>query len=250
MRNKNKKNTTNKYDISFVSTVPGLEKIEDCLPKPVSKYIPDWWKEMPTKQNVVDLDGFHKTGQPTAGNAKICPSFADYFSKGYIMPMWTDTIIYYDSKSDAYEWRTSDSQFVWSQHHNDQYLKNVNHKFFGKKSYFVFKIECPWKVISEEKFLMYQLPTYFHFNDDYSVVPGVRDISVYPVMNIQFLIHSDKKEIFIERGTPIAHFIPFKKEDISIDVRAANENDKKIIEKFQINSRTKFFSTYRKDKKQ
>jgi hypothetical protein len=238
-----------KYDISFVSNVPGLELIEDCTPKPISKYIPDWWKEMPMEKSTFSLKDYREYGGPKFGNAKVCPSFADYFSNGYIMPMWTDTIISYNSELDSYEWTTPDPQFSWTAHHNDQYLTYADHKFFGKKSYFVLKMQCPWRIFSEEKFLMYQLPTYFHFNDDYSVIPGVRDISVYNVMNIQFLIHSDKKEIFIKRGTPIAHFIPFRKKDISIDVRAANENDKKNIERFHLNSKTKFFKTYKKDKK-
>jgi hypothetical protein len=237
------------YDISFVSGVPGLEKIEECIPKPVSKYIPDWWKKMPTEQNSLNMKDFDTVG-PQGGNAKICPSFADYFSTGYIMPMWTDTIIHYDSTIDFYRWRTADPQFAWSHHSNKQYLDHVEHKFFGKKSYFVLKMECPWKIFSKEKFLMYQLPAYYHFNDDYSIIPGVRDISTYHVMNIQFVIHSDKKEIFIERGTPIAHFIPFKKENISIDVRGANEDDKKNIEIFNLNLKTKFFKTYKKDRRQ
>lgn len=230
-------------DISFVSMVPDLYEIEECRPKPVSKFIPDWWKEMKTVSNVASIDNIE------AGNAKICPSFADYFSHGYMMPMWTDTIIYYDSKSESYRWRTASEKFSWSYHANKQYLNEVDHRFFGKKSYFIFKTECPWIVLSKEKYLMYQLPAYYHFNEDYSAVPGVRDISVYPVMNIQIAIHSDKKEILIERGTPIAHFIPFKKESISVDVRQATIEDEKKINAFLINAETKFFSTYKIDKR-
>lgn len=229
--------------ISFVSRIPGLYDIEECRPKPVSKFIPDWWKEMELKTNSLSLN------ETNFGNAKICPSFADYFSNGYIMPMWTDTIIYYDSDTNEYKWRTSSDKFEWSYHSNDQYLKHVDHKFLGKKSYFIFKIECPWLVLSKEKYSMYQLPVFFDFNEDYSAFPGVRDVSVYNVMNIQLLIHSDKKEIFIERGTPIAHFIPFKKNAIPVDIRDATEEDYKKINKFDLNAETKFFSTYRIDKR-
>lgn len=236
-------NNIKKDDISFISTIPGLEDIQECVPKPISKYIPDWWKSMPTENNNLTIDMTH------FGNAKICPSFADYFSNGYVMPMWVDTIIYYDSSTNTYKWKTADKSFEWDTHLNRQYLDHVNHKFLGKDSYFVFKTLCPWMIFSESKYMMYQLPTFFNFNPDFSVIPGVRDISVYNVMNIQFLIHSDKKEIFIERGTPIAHFIPFKKEKINYEVRGANDKDIKKINAFKVNEKTKFFKTYKKDKR-
>ena len=213
----------NKTDITFISKFPGLEQISECLPKPVSKYIPDWWKKMPTQINQIGIDG------PIFGNAKICPSFADYFSHGYIMPMWADSVIYYDSLTNEWKWHTSDSSFIWDSHPNNQYLDHASHKFFGKDSYFILKAQCPWMVFSDEEYLMYQLPTYFHFNEDYSIVPGVRRINKYNEMNIQFVIHSDKKEIFIPRGTPIAHFIPFKDEKVSVDFRGMEDKDLKKI---------------------
>lgn len=230
----------NKPDISFISTVPGLESIESCVPKPVSKYIPDWWKNMPTETNNINIEN-----GPFFGNAKICPSFADYFSNGYIMPMWTDTIIYVDSSTGEWRWRTPNTLFEWGTHPNNQYLDYSQHKFFGKNSYAVLKMKCPWMVFSDQEYLMYQLPTYFHFNEDFSIVPGVRQIDKYNEMNIQFLIHSDKKEIFIERGTPIAHFIPFKKEKPLIDVRDATEKDFKKINKHNTNLKTKYFKFYK-----
>ena len=194
------------YDISFISMIPGLEKIDECIPKPISKYIPEWWKTMEIEGRKMSIDGLH------GGNIKTCPSFPDYFSQGYIMPMWTDTILKYDSDQQTFGWRTATEKFFWDVHRNDQYLDHVDHKFFGKKSYLIVKTHCPWRIVSNEKYMMYQLPTFFHFNEDFSVVPGVRDVGVYHDMNIQFVIHSDKKEIFIPRGTPIAHFIPIKKE--------------------------------------
>lgn len=235
----------NNSDISFISKVPGLETIEECIPKPISNFVPSWWKDMPVEKNTLSVRGV------SAGNAKLCPSFADYFSTGYIMPMWVDTVLQCDSETGEWFWQTPTDQFKWDIHTSKQYLDTVDHTYFGKKSYFVFKTECPWMVFSKEPYMMYQLPTYFHFNEDFSVVPGVRDIGSYNVMNIQFLIHSNKKEIIIKRGTPIAHFIPFKKEKIDIDVRGATEKDFKNIEKFNMDIQTKFFHTkiYKRERK-
>jgi hypothetical protein len=210
----------NKPIVEFVSTVPGLSLIEDCTPKPIQKFIPDWWKKLPTKKTMHNLD------ETNFGNIKVCPSFTDYFSHGFVVPMWVDSYLYYDEERDQYKWRTSTDDFKWHIHSNEQYISDVSHKFMGKDSYFVFKIQCPWKIITKKGYVLYQLPTFYEFNEDFSVVPGVLDTSVYNELNIQVLIHSTKKEIFIPRGTPLAHYIPFKKEKIEYKMREQNSEDK------------------------
>jgi hypothetical protein len=119
--------------IQFISTVPGLSSIEDCTPKPAIKFIPSWWKQMK------NIPSYHHIDEAEAGNVKNCPSFMDYFSSGYILPMWTDTILYYNDENKDWSWRSSDSRFTYSNHNNDQYLDFVSNSFLGKESYFVFK---------------------------------------------------------------------------------------------------------------
>lgn len=56
-------------DVTFISTIPGLTQLEDCIPKPTSKYTPDWWKSLKideVKKSAYDL---------YTGNIKHCPSF-------------------------------------------------------------------------------------------------------------------------------------------------------------------------------
>jgi hypothetical protein len=49
-----------------------------------------------------------------------------------------------------------------------------------------------------------------------------------------------KKEIFIPRGTPLAHYIPFKREKVDLEIRYATEKDKEQIAAHQLNLTTKF----------
>jgi len=237
----NKKNP----EVNFVTTIKGLNLLEDCVPKPAKEYIPDWWKESPTiKSEMV-------WGKSIAGNMKVCPSFSDYFTKGYIVPMWVDSHLYYDSDLKEFKWATADGNFIWSSHSNTQYLDYVDHKFLNKESFFIFKIRSPWSIFTTKGYSLYQLPTFFHFNEDFSVVPGVRDTDIYHEMNIQILIHSDKKEIFIPRGTPLAQYIPFKREKTKYNVREANQKDLSEISAHKLNLSTKFIglSSYLKDRK-
>lgn len=220
--------------IQFVSTVPGLASIEDCLPKPAHKALPDWWTKTPTVKSSVSLDG------QVVGNIKTCPALPDYFSQGYIIPMWTDSILRYDSKHNRYEWRVSDSSFSWDIHGGEQLLNHVPFTYLQKKALFVFKAVCPWRVITPKGYSVYQLPLTYHFNNEFSVFPGVIDTDVHHEINQQVMILKDKEEIFIKRGTPLAQYIPYKREKQKIEIRDANDNDKKIFTNYSRLFSTKF----------
>lgn len=232
-------------EVNFVTKIKGLTLLEDCLPKPAHEYIPQWWKDSPTVKTENTFDS------KTSGNMKACPSFADYFTKGYIVPMWVDSYLKYDSETGQWSWTVSDNRFSWDYHPNSQYLDYVDHKFLNKNSFFTFKSQLPWNIFTTKGYSLYQLPTFFHFNEDFSVVPGVRDTDIYHEMNIQILIHSDKKEIFIPRGTPIAQYIPFKREKTQYDIREANEKDLLKISAHELNMSTRFIplNSYLKDRK-
>lgn len=238
-----------KSKIELITDIPGLNDIEDAVPKPASKFLPDWWRDTPALKTETTLTSH------VNGNFKICPSFPDYFSRGFIVPMWVDSILYADkdeNNEDIWAWKTSNEQFSWQAHANYQYLKDVPHKYFGKESYFVFKAKLPWYVFTSPGISVYQLPTFFHFHEDFSVVPGVRDADIYHELNIQLLIHSKKKEIFIPRGTPLAHYIPFDRNlAIDLEIKYAEGNDINRIEAHRMNVRTKFspLVAYKQDKK-
>jgi len=239
---------TTEPKIELVTTIPGLNEIKDALPKPASKFIPDWWKNTPTVPTTFDMNTV------SIGNVKVCPSFPDYFSKGFIVPMWVDSFLYYTENEDnipEWKWKTANGQFSWSMHSKEQYLNDVPHKFFGKESHFIFKSRLPWYVFTPPGYSLYQLPPFFHFNEDFSAIPGVRDTDLYHEMNIQIVIHSKNKEIFIPRGTPLAHYIPFKRETIGLDVRYATERDNNLIAGHDLRTTTQFsaLTGYKKAKK-
>lgn len=180
--------------IQFISTVEGLESIEECLPKPAKHFIPKWFKDIPSTNSM---------------SVKVCPSFPDYFSQGYILPMWSDAKLVYNG--DSWWWRTSTNKFSWSIHENEQFLDYTKAKFNGSDSQFVFKADCPWRIITPPGWSVLQLPLFYHFNKDYSVLPGIIDTDVHHEINQQVLYHGNGEPVNISVGDPFVLYIPFKR---------------------------------------
>jgi hypothetical protein len=203
--------------IEFVSTVPGLDLIEECRPKPAKRFIPQWFKDVPAAPNQL---------LPTV---RICPSFTDYFSLGYIIPMWTDLKLKHEDGK--WSWESSSEDFKMSGHPSEQFIKYASPTLNGVEGQFFFKALSPWRIITPKGWSVLQLPLFYHFNSEFSVSPGVIDTDIFTQANQQVLYHGNGKEIEIKRGTPFALYVPFKRESsfLDIEVRSGTEED---IEKF------------------
>jgi hypothetical protein len=218
--------------ISFISTIEGLESIEECLPKPAKHFIPEWFKNVPIEMTELGV---------TFKTVKACPSFPDYFSQGYIIPMWTDAILNYNKENNEWAWQTPTVESKWEIHPQAQLLDHTDVSFSGAGANFTFKAVCPWRIITPPGWSVLQLPLFYHFNQDWSVLPGIIDTDIHSQINQQVLYHSDKKEIKINRGDPFVLYIPFKRSNkLKYDVRYQTEKDKKIFKKQDINMFTKF----------
>ena len=219
--------------IQFISTVEGLESIEECLPRPAKHFIPSWFKDIPSQADY-------------AFTVKNCPSFPDYFSQGYIIPMWTDVEIVSDG--DNWNWKTPLSEISWDSHSNNQFLDYTNAKFNGVDGQFVFKAVSPWRIITPPGWSVLQLPLFYHFNQEWSVLPGVIDTDVYSETNQQVLYHGNGKPVVIKCGDPFVLYIPFKRSNkLKHTIRYQTEKDKKLFKKhnLEINSSFRLNGNYR-----
>ena len=202
--------------IQFVSTLEGLESIEECLPKPAKHFIPQWFKDIPND---------------AIGNVKNCPSFPDYFSQGYILPMWGDVELKYEKEHDR--WSTSTSRiFSWDVHGNQQFLDHVDAKFNGVDGQFVFKANCPWRIITPPGWSVLQLPLFYHFNQEWSILPGIIDTDIHTEINQQVLYHGNSDTVTIKCGDPFVLYIPFKRSNkLKLETRYQTEKDRKLFKK-------------------
>jgi hypothetical protein len=208
--------------IQFISTVEGLESVEKTLPRPAKHFIPKWFKNIPSTDPL---------------SVKVCPSFPDYFSQGYIIPMWGDVELQYNKNK--WEWKSTLADFSWDVHGNDQFLDYTDVKFNGVDSQFVFKADCPWRIVTPPGWSVLQLPLFYHFNQEWSVLPGVIDTDVHSEINQQVLYHGNGNPIVIKCGDPFVLYIPFKRSNkLNHTIRYQTEKDKKFFKKgmFAINN--------------
>lgn len=225
--------------IEFVSMVEGLADIEECRPKPAKHFVPQWFKDIPANPNQANL------------TAKRCPSFTDYFSLGYVMPMWTDFKLKYEDQQMS--WESSSEDFRMRNHFNEQFIDYVDPNFYGVEGNFIFLTESPWRIITPKGWSVLQLPMFYHFNSEFSAIPGVIDTDVVTQSHHSILYHGKGKEIEIKRGTPLALYIPFKREStfLDLEVRSATEEDLENFNKVDVIFRkAEEYGMYRKMQRQ
>jgi len=201
--------------IQFISTFEGLESIEECLPRPAKHFIPKWFKDIPSNKRMT---------------VKDCPSFPDYFSQGYIIPMWSDVKMNFIDEVPRVN--ISAERFSFEFHGNQQMLDYKKASFNGVEGQFVFKAVCPWRIITPPGWSVLQLPLFYHFNQEWSVLPGIIDTDIHTEINQQILYHGDGKEVMIKCGDPLVLYIPFKRSDkLKHEVRYQTPEESKRFDK-------------------
>lgn len=220
--------------VVFISNLPHLIDIEECRPKPVSKFVPDWWKSTQIDKTVFQPDMID------FGNVKNCPSFSDYFSQGYCIPMWEDTVISFNRQTQDWFWKVPNKS-SWEYHTSDQFVDIAQPAVRNKNGYAVFKAISPWEVVTPPGYSVLALPMFYHFNKDFTVLPGIIHSDVRHRLNIQVLLHSDKEQIFIDRGTPLVQYIPFKRSDVlPMEYRTATKEDLNMLDASDLRYATTF----------
>jgi len=233
-------------NIEFICTVPGLQDIQECRPKPSKQFVPDWFKQVPHTLSIDDMPygpGSAQVGSinfPSSSTVKICPAFPDFFSLGYVLPMWCDTELGFNDETQEFLWKTSSDTFAWNIHTKNQFLKWNDASLQGDKVKFVFKATCPWRIVTPKGWSVLQLPLFYHFNKNFSVMPGVIDTDIFHEISQQVMYHGGDK-VTINRGDPFALYIPFeRKSKIGLEIRELTETDKKRFQRNDMNIASKF----------
>lgn len=208
--------------IQFVSRVPGLADIEWARPKPAKSFIPPWFKSLPASV---------QTPNGVVNTARHCPALPDYFSQGYIIPMWMDSELIYNTDSQTFFTNSSAGFPQWGFHPNPQFLDHVDTSSFGIKTDFVFKANSPWMAITEPGWSVLQLPIFYNFNKNWTVLPGVIDTDIHHELNQQVLFHGNNERVTINAGEAFALYIPFKREKTKYEIRDATEKDTRLFER-------------------
>lgn len=221
--------------IKFVNVINGLNPDEKILPYSAEKYYPRWWKEFP----------FNDNDTPTI---KRCPAIPDFFSQGYIVPMWMDMRVTsdfgYGERANLESIEMNNPFPSWSFHPAEQFIDSIDFNISNRKPEMILKVSSPWYVVTPKGWSTLVLPLWYEFVEDYTIVPGIVDTDVLHQMNHPIIVHSDKNTINFTKGSPFICYVPFKRTKINMEFI---NNDKKISE-YVLGQQSKW-SKYRNESK-
>jgi hypothetical protein len=90
---------------------------------------------------------------------------------------------------------------------------------------------------------------FYHFEKDFSVLPGIIHTDIHHEINQQVLYHGEGREVFIPRGTPLAQYIPFKRLETSVSVSDFTVEDSKMFRSQDLNIRSEYSGNYLRRKR-
>ena len=202
----------------FIKFINMSSDLDDCKPIDSKKFIPSWWKNLPLTHN----------GIPTIKN---CPSFPDYFGSGYIVPMWLD-VTATPQENDSFLFSKKFAPFPgWDVHPGEQFVEHVPAYVGDRKVTHTLKINCPWHIITSPGYSVMQIPLFYEFNRNWTVLPGIIDTDTHHQINQQVMIHSNLEPIEFKKGQPLALYVPFKRQSYSLESRDATNSDIEYFEK-------------------
>jgi len=213
-------NKNNDCVIKFVGMVKGIKDIEELRPKPASKFLPDWWKNIP-QQSLF--------GNPTI---KKCPGVHDFLKHGYILPMWANVKIITNESSIGYE--VEENKYgldflPWTEHPNDQLLNYGNFNSNGQKITHVLNMQTPWRIITPPGYSTMVLPLNYEFNENFTVMSGIFDTDIFHTTNVPTFIHTEKGSFDIKMGNPLLMYVPFKRIKNKVEFYGVEDKEHKHV---------------------
>lgn len=217
-------------DIIFTNTggVP-----EEFAPKPASKFIPDWYKDL---ESYISGEKKPDGNGGTSATAKRCMPIFDVISAGYIIVSPADVFISQRDGQPYYEW----SHFGLIQFHPKAQAPDHPHRN-GLEAFP--KWINHWAIKTPKGYsTLFVQP--FHRESIFSILPGIVDTDKYTApVNFPFTLNDTKFEGIIPAGTPIAQVIPFKRESWQMSEGTAKEFAEQSNATVKL--QTRFFDRYK-----
>ena len=223
-----------KNKVRFVAKQPSMLDLDIALPQPAEIFIPDWFKKIPP------FESEELTSILRRATSKSCPSFVDTFKEGYVIPAPCD--IWLKVLDDgSWEWRTA-SPLMTCEIHNDNQMVDYMPK--SSKVRKVFKLILPFTIHTSKNIWMKQVPMLWNYNTDFHIAYGQFNTNKVHQVNLQILYTSKKNEIIIKQGTPLAQYVPFRKEKFDIKIVENNKNYQLAEDKYIFAANSKFKGGY------
>ena len=215
---------------------------DEYAPKPSSKYLPDWYKDM---DSYVGGEKQPNGMGQTVATIKRCMPVFDAINTGYIIPTPTDIWIKQvnideeDSTKTqpVYEWPGIEIINFHPVEQAPNYPNNPGHSITYPKWI------NPWSIKTPPGYSTAFVQPW-HRKSMFTILPGVVDTDQYtsPV-NFPFVLNDIKFEGLIPAGTPMAQVIPFKRDSWEMEFGGVEDSERHRINTLMLRSR--FFDSYK-----
>jgi hypothetical protein len=224
--------------ITFINTL-GIP--EEFSPKPSSKHIPDWYKDL---DSYMDKDKKPNGSGVTSATIKRCMPVFDSINSGYIIPTPCDIWITQkpleensNKTQPFYEWPGLTAIEFHPIIQAPNHPSNKGHEISYPKW------TNPWGIKTPPGYsVMFVQP--WHRESVFTILPGVVDTDKYSApVNFPFVLNDIKFEGLIPAGTPMAQVIPFKRDSwkMETDNKKEVENQKMVTNLLK----TRIFDSYK-----
>jgi hypothetical protein len=211
--------------IKFIASDEHTREVK-LPPEPASRYIPEWWKEMPIYSNnrkKFDLD------RNATVTAKRCFPLLDSITTGYIVPLWSDVLVTTNTDGSPYiKWATqNDVLDTWS------VSQVANYEIPEGYDSLVFKNLHGWIIETPKNYSCYITHPVGFPNLPFRSIGGVVDTDTYKgLINVPFVVKKGFEGI-IEKGTPMFQILPFKRDNWESEISSQTlEKTNFELEKF------------------
>ena len=216
-------------NITFTN-ISGFDDLEQ--PKPASKFIPDWYKNM---ESYIGGEKKPNGDGTTKATVKRCMPVFDAITAGYIITLPADVYVSIRDGVQFFEW----SNFGLVAFHPVE--QAPEHPLKNQHAYP--KWLSNWSIKTPKGYSTLFIQP-MHRESVFTILPGIVDTDTYyaPV-NFPFVINDPNFEGLIPKGTPIGQLIPFKRE--SWTMQLGGEKEIKEQKENSIKLNTKFFDKYK-----
>jgi len=180
--------------------VPDMHKGKYELPKPASRYLPEWYKQTELK---------HDDDKTLAKSIRACLPVMEALTFGWVVPVPTDVSIVRDNGELRVEW--NDETFTPMGNHHKGQVGEDDFPHDGE----ILKFNLPYILRTPEGVSTMYMPPLNRVETRFRPFSGIVDTDEYVNQtNIPALMLDDEWEGVIEAGTPLVQVMPFERDSV------------------------------------
>ncbi len=190
--------------IVFTPVTPEAQNL-DKPPVPSVSLVPQWYKDIPP---LFGDKKFRLTGGLNNRTVKACMPFLDAMTAGYTLTLSEDIIVSWENVVPRFNWRSGREPITF--HTLEQHQGVPTPEGYSP---FVIKFTCEWTITLPSGYSLLCMQPSNRFDAPFQLITGIVDADVFPLtIQLPFFIKNNWEGI-IETGTPIAQYIPIKREN-------------------------------------